>query len=104
MKKKNNSIDSTTSSSSHGHALFASGFSFNTTSNSSSNEWIIDSGACYHMAKDRDIFSTLNECNTKKIFVRYNISLSVEGSGIIQVENGHFNDVLCVQSLYCNIL
>jgi hypothetical protein len=69
MKKHNISIDSTTSSSSHGHVLSASSFSFNTTSTSSSDEWLIDSGASYHMAKDKDIFSALNECNTNKIFV-----------------------------------
>ena len=47
MKKHNISIDS--SSSSHGHALSASGFSFNTpsTTTSSSDEWLIDSGASY---------------------------------------------------------
>jgi hypothetical protein len=87
MKKNNIGIDSTTSSSSHGHSLSTSGFSFNTNSTSTStyDEWIIDSGASYHMAKDRSIFSTLNECNTKKIFVGNDISLSVEGSGTIQV-------------------
>jgi hypothetical protein len=99
MKKHNINIDSNSYSSSHGHALSASGFSFNTTS----NEWLIDSGAYYHMANNRDIFSTLNECNTKKIFVGDNISLSVEGYGTVQVENGHFNDVLCVPSLSCNL-
>jgi hypothetical protein len=69
MKKHNINIDST--SSSHGHALSASGFSFNSnsTTTSSSDEWLIDSGASYHMAKDKAIFSSLNECNTKKIFV-----------------------------------
>jgi hypothetical protein len=103
MKKHNIDIHST-SSSSHGHALSASGFSFNTTSTSTSDEWLIDSGASYHMAKDRAIFSTLNECNTKKIFVGDDRSLSVEGFGTIQVENGHFNDVLCVPSLSCNLL
>ena len=57
MKKHNISVDSTTtSSSSHGHALSASGFSFNTTSTSSFDEWLIDSGESYHMAKDKDIF------------------------------------------------
>jgi hypothetical protein len=80
MKKHNISIDS--SSSSHGHALSASGFSFNThsTTTSSSNEWLIDSGASYHMAKDKAIFSALNECNTKEIFVGDDKSLSVVGS------------------------
>jgi hypothetical protein len=69
MKKHNINIDST--SSSHKHALSASGFSFNSnsTTTSSSDEWLIDSGASYHMAKDKSIFSALNECNTKKIFV-----------------------------------
>jgi hypothetical protein len=56
MKKHNISIDSTTSSSSHGHALSTYGFSFNTTSTSTYDEWLIDSGAYYHMAKDKDIF------------------------------------------------
>jgi hypothetical protein len=104
MKKHNISIDSTSSSSSHGHALSASGFSFSTTSTSSLGEWFIDSGASYHMAKDKDIFSALNECSTKKIFVGDDRSLCVVGSGTIQVDNGHFNDVLCVPSLSCNLL
>jgi hypothetical protein len=71
---------------------------------SSSDEWLIDSGASYHMAKDKAIFSALNECNTKKIFVGDDRSLSVVGSGTVQVDNGHFNDVLCVPSLSCNLL
>jgi hypothetical protein len=104
MKMHNINIDSTSSSSSHGHALSAYGFSFNTTSTSSYDEWLIDSGASYHMAKEKNIFSTLNECNTKKIFVRDDRSLSVVRSGTIQVDNGHFNDVLCVPSLSCNVL
>jgi hypothetical protein len=106
MKKHNISIDSSPSSSSHGHALYASGFSFNTpsTTTSSDDEWLIDSGASYHMAKDKSIFYALNECNTKKIFVSDDISLSVVGSGTVKVENGHFNDVLCVPNLSCNLL
>jgi hypothetical protein len=104
MKKHNISIDSTSSSSSHGHTLSVSGFSFNTTSTSSFFEWLIHSGTSYHMAKDKDIFSSLNECNAKKIFVGDDRSLSVVGSRTIQVDNGHFNDVLCVPSLSCNLL
>jgi hypothetical protein len=106
-KKHNISIDSSYyyySYSSHGHALSASGFSFNTISTSSSNEWLIDSRASYHMAKDKTIYYALNECNTKKIFVGDDRYLSVVGSGTIYVENGHFNDVLCVPSLFCNLL
>jgi hypothetical protein len=80
MKKHNISIDSTSSSYSHGHALSSSSFSFNTYSTSSSDEWLIDSRASYHMAKDKTIFSTLNGCNTKKIFVGDDRSLSIVGS------------------------
>jgi hypothetical protein len=72
MKKHNINLDSSSSSSnssSHGHALYAFGFSFNATSTSSYDEWIIDSRAYYHMAKDKAIFSTLNVCNTKQICV-----------------------------------
>jgi hypothetical protein len=35
------------------------------------------------MDKDKDIFSTLNECNTKIIFVGDDISLSFVGSDTI---------------------
>jgi hypothetical protein len=56
------------------------------------------------MAKDKAIFSVLNECNTKKIFVGDDRSLSVVGSGTVQVDNGHFKNVLCVPSLSCNLL
>jgi hypothetical protein len=104
IKKHNISIDST--SSSHRHALSAFGFSFNSNSTipSSSHEWLIDSRASYHMAKDKAIFSSLTKCNTKKIFVGDDRSLSVVGSGTVQVDNGQFNDVLCVPCLSCNLL
>jgi hypothetical protein len=83
MKKHNISIDPTSSSSSHGHALFVSFFSFNTPSTYTFDKWLIHFGASYHMAKDRDIFCTLNECSTKKIFIGDDRSLSVEGSGTV---------------------
>jgi hypothetical protein len=103
MKKHSTNIYYT-SSSSNGHSFFVYGFSFNATYTSSSYEWLIDSGASYHMAKDKAMFSTLNECNTKKKFVGDDRSLSVVGYGTIQVDNGHFNDVLCVSSISCNLL
>jgi hypothetical protein len=56
------------------------------------------------MAKEKDTFSTLNECITKNIFVGDDRSLSVVGYGTVQVDNDHFNDVLCVSSLSCNLL
>jgi hypothetical protein len=100
MKKHNINIESSSSNcSSHGHALSSFGFSFNATPNSASDEWIINSRASYHMDNDKAIFSSLNEFNTKTLFFSDDISLSVLGYGTIQVDNGHFNDVLCVPSL-----
>jgi hypothetical protein len=102
MKKHNMNIDSSSSnSSSHEHALSSSGFPFNATStfSSYSNEWLIDFGAFYQMGKDKAIFSTVNECNTKKILVCDDKSLSVTRFGTIQLDDDVFNDVLCVPSL-----
>jgi hypothetical protein len=104
MKKKNISIDSTNSSSSHGHALSASSFSFNATSTFSYDKWLIDYGTSYHMTKVKAIFSTRNDCNSNKIFVGDDISLSVVCSRTFQVDNGHFNDVLYVSSIFCKLL
>jgi hypothetical protein len=60
-------------------------------------------GASYHMDKDKPIFSTINECNTNKIFVGDDRSLSVVGSRIVQVDNVHFKDVLFVPSPSYNL-
>ena len=97
-------LDSSSESTSHGHTLCASGYSYTASSSSTSIEWLIDSGASYHMAKDQAIFSTMLECNTKQIFVGDDRSLSVVGSKTVPVENGHFSDVLCVLKISCNLL
>ena len=52
MKKHHINHDSSLESTSHGHALCASGFSYTASYSSTSNEWLIDSGASYHMDKD----------------------------------------------------
>ena len=68
MIKHNINLESYPKYTSEGHAIFAFVFSFNASS-SSSNEYLIDYGACYHMDKDKAMFSTMNECKTKQIFV-----------------------------------
>jgi hypothetical protein len=100
MKKHNINIHF----SSHGHAHLAYGFSLNVTSTSSFDEWLVDSRSSYHMDKDKAIFSTLNKCNTNKIFVGDDRYFSVVGSGTVQVDNDHFNDVLCVPSISSNLI
>ena len=110
MKKHNIHLEKF-STSSLGMEIFAcgceasrSGYALNVYCSSHSHEWLIDSGASYHMAKNKDMFSSLNDYNTKKIYVGDDRSLSVVGSGTIHLENGQFNDVLCVPTLSCNLL
>ena len=104
MKKHHINLDSSSEFTSHGHALCSSSYSYTASSSSTSIEWLIDSGASYHMAKDKSIFSTMHECNTKQIFIGDDRSLSVVGSGTVPVENDHFSDVLCVPKKFCNLL
>src|ERR1700686_5875772 len=79
MKKNNIHVEhssTSTSTSSSGMALSAcrcqssqSGYALNVSSSSHSHEWLIDSGASYHMAKNKAMFSSLNDFNTKNIYV-----------------------------------
>ena len=77
MKKHHISLDSSSESTSHGHALCAFGYSYTASSSSTSNEWIIDYGASYHMAKDKLIFSIMNEFNSKQILFGDDRSLNL---------------------------
>jgi hypothetical protein len=56
------------------------------------------------MAKDKVIYYTLNKCNAKQIFIGDDTYLSFVGSRIVYLDDGNFNDVLCVPSLSCNII
>lgn len=112
MKKHNIHLEhSSTSTSSLGITLSVcgcqaslSGYALNVSSSSHSHEWLIDSGAYYHMAKNKAMFSSLNDCNTKNIYVGDDRSLSVVGTGTVHLDNGQFNDVLCVPTLSYNLL
>jgi hypothetical protein len=111
MKKYNIHLDTSSSSylgqvlPSSSYASSSSVFALNvSSSSSSSHEWLIDSGASYHTGKDKVVFFTLQDCNTKNIFVGDDRSLSVEGFGTIHLNNGQIKDVLCVSNLSCNIL
>ena len=75
MKKHNIHLD-TSSASSLRQVLYASayassrlGYALNASSSSSSHEWLIDSGASYHMGKGKAVSSALNNCNTRNILL-----------------------------------
>ena len=111
MKRQNIQLDTYLASSlrqansSSSYAPSRLGYPLNGSSSSSYfDEWLIDFGASYHMRKDKAVFSTLNDCNTKNIFFGDDRYLSVEGSGIVHLNNGQFKDVLCVCNLFYNLL
>jgi len=56
------------------------------------------------IAKDKTIFYTPNECNTKQIFIGDVRSLNIVGSKRVQLDDGHFYDVLCVPSISYSLL
>ena len=51
------------------------------------------------MEKYKVLFLTLNDCNTKNNFFGDDKSLSVEGSGIVHLNNGRIKYILCVLNL-----
>lgn len=56
------------------------------------------------MAKDKVMFSTFNDCNTRQIIIGDDRSLSIVGFGKIPVNNVHFHDVLHVSSISSNFI
>ena len=53
MKKHHISLDSSSESTSHGHALCASGYSYTASSSSTSNEWLIEKKSGHQIIKLR---------------------------------------------------
>ena len=95
MKNHNINLDSSSNSSTHGHVLFSSRFSFNNHVLLTNDSYIIEHIIMWLRIRH---FSSLNECNTKWIF------LNVVGSRIVHLENGYFKDVLCFPIISCNLL
>ena len=82
-KKKHNIHLEHSSNSSSGMALSSCGcqasrssYALNVSSSSHSHEWLIDSGASYHMAENKAMFSSLNDL-TPKIYMLVMIDLLV---------------------------
>ena len=86
MKKHNIHFDTSSTSSSRQslsssvYAPSRSGYALNVTYSSPSQEWLIASGASYHMGKDKVVFSTLNNGDAKNIYIGDDSYLIVVGS------------------------
>jgi hypothetical protein len=78
------------------HALFAI--------NSSSDSWIIDSGASHHTTTKELVFSSLSPCSRPPILMGDDTPVAVAGEGRLELHNGSFENVLHVPNISMNIL
>jgi hypothetical protein len=72
--------------------------------NSSSDSWIIDSGASHHMATKDEVFSSLSPCSRPPILMGDDTLVAVAGEGRVELHNGSFENVLHVPNLSMNLL
>jgi hypothetical protein len=72
--------------------------------NSSSNSWIIDSGASHHMAVKEEAFSSLSPCSRPSILMGDDTLVAVAGEGRVELHNGSFENGLHVPKLSMNLL
>lgn len=74
--------------------------------NSFKDEWVIDSSATQHMSHSKEQFESLNESNTKYIYIYMgnNSALEVKGTRNVRVDNGVFKNVKLVPDLKTNPL
>ena len=92
MKKHNINVNlsSPSNNTENAKTLFVtSGFSF------SEPEWIFDSGATHNIAAHKNLFSSVNPCNTEHILMGNSSPLAVKGQGSIKMIDGIINNVLC---------
>jgi hypothetical protein len=72
--------------------------------NSSSDSWIIDSGASHHMAVKDEVFSSLIPCSRPPILMGDDTPVGVAGEGRVELHNGSFEYVLHVPKISMNLL
>ena len=73
-------------------------------SSSYSWEWILDSGASYHMGSSKGHFYSLKQSKVPHIFVGDDTKMEVEGKEHVEMENGELKDVLYVPNLSFKLL
>jgi hypothetical protein len=72
--------------------------------NSSSDSWIIDSGASHHMVAKEEVFNSLRSCSRAPILMGDDTPIVVAGEGRVELPNGSFENVLHVPKLSINLL
>ena len=79
-----------------------------TTSNSSSDSWLIDSGCTNHMTNDQELFKELDKTIISKVKIGNGEFISVKGKGTVAIESltglKYITDVLYVPDIDQNLL
>jgi hypothetical protein len=70
---------------------------------SSSDSWIIYSGASHHMAAKEEVFTSINACSSPPILMGDDTLVAVTGEGRVELPNGSFENVLHVLKLSINL-
>ena len=71
---------------------------------STSQEWIIDSGASHHMASSKESFSSLHAYSGPPILMGDNFAVAATGQGRVQFKDGSFENDLHVPRISVNIV
>ena len=65
---------------------------------------VLDSGASYHMTSSKDVFTSMEPCNSPPILMGDDTLLQVGRKVTIDLDVGQLTNVLCVPSLSTNPL
>ena len=78
-----------------------------TTSNTSSDSWLIDSGYTNHMTNDQELFKELDKAIISKVKIGNGEFISVKGKGTVAIESltglKYITDVLYVPDIDQNL-
>lgn len=70
----------------------------------SSQQWILELGASYHMGSTKEQFSSLEPFKVPHIYIGDDTQVEVEGKGSVDMDDGTFENVLYVPNLSTNLL
>ena len=73
-------------------------------SQTSHNEWVVDSSFTHHMVKDASLFSFLDIASENKVYVANDFVFYIIGHGDIAYRHGWIVNVYHVPSLGANLL
>lgn len=70
----------------------------------SSQQWILDSGASYHIDSTNEQFSSLDPSKVPHIYIGDDTQVEVKGKGSVDMDDGTFENVIYVPNLSTSLL